>query len=149
MKKILVVVVLVLAAASFVSGQTGRGAASKQGVNAGQMMLQVERGWSRGLSGTKLFVNMFECSTLTFLTESLPNFPPGEHSSFQIEAIGGTPPYSFQITGGVLPAGLKFKKDGTIKGTPTQEDDTTIFVLLTDSAGCTLTQAFAVRATPD
>lgn len=86
-----------------------------------------------------------QCSTLTFLTESLPDFHLGQPANFQIEAIGGTPPYRFEITGGALPAGLKFKKDGTIKGVPTELADTTIFVKLTDSAGCTLTQAFAVR----
>jgi hypothetical protein len=86
-----------------------------------------------------------DCSTLTFLTESLNDFQLNQPVNFQIEAIGGTPPYRFEITDGALPAGLHLNANGKITGKPTEVADTTIFVLLTDSSGCHLTQAFAVR----
>lgn len=129
MKRILVAAVIVLAATSLVVGRAGGDSAGNQGGNDGQTV-------------------MSNCGTLTFITESLPDFTVGVHANFDIEAVGGTPPYRFEITGGALPAGLKLKKNGTIKGTPTQVDDTVIFVRLTDSAGCSLTQAFAVRVNP-
>lgn len=37
---------------------------------------------------------------------------------FQLEAEGGIRPLNWQVTGGVLPTGLKLKSDGLISGTP-------------------------------
>jgi hypothetical protein len=84
-------------------------------------------------------------STLTFITESLPEFTQNTPANFQIEAVGGTPPYTFEITQGSLPTGLNLSATGLITGTPTQVADTTIFVKLSDAAAASLTQAFAVR----
>lgn len=126
MTKVLVVAVIVLALTSLSLGHTSRNAVSNHVDNPEPS-------------------NTYECSTLTFITESLPDFTVGEHANFQIVASGGTPPYNFDVTSGTLPANLKLKKDGTITGKPGATADTTVFVKLTDSAGCTLTQAFAVR----
>lgn len=87
-------------------------------------------------------------STLTFITESLPDFTQNTPANFQIEAAGGTPPYAFQITQGALPAGMSLSPTGLITGTPALPADTTIFVKLSDAAGDDLTQAFAVRVEP-
>lgn len=84
-------------------------------------------------------------STLTFITESLPEFTQFTPANFQIQAVGGTPPYQFEITQGAMPAGLTLHATGAITGTPTQVADTTVFVKLSDAAGDDLTQAFAVR----
>jgi hypothetical protein len=126
MKKFLVVAVIVIAAASFVLARARHNVTSSRAANN-------EPGKTA------------DCSTLTFLTESLPDFHLGQPSNFQIEAIGGNPPYQFEITDGTLPAGLHLNSNGKITGKPTELADTTIFVKLTDSAGCHLTQAFAVR----
>ena len=87
-------------------------------------------------------------STLTFITESLPDFTQGTPVNFQIEAVGGTPPYTFDITQGIMPTGLTLSASGLISGTPNQVADTTVFVKLTDAANDNLTQAFAVRVEP-
>ena len=84
-------------------------------------------------------------STLTFITESLPDFTQNTPANFQIEAVGGTPPHTFEITQGALPASMSLSPTGLITGTPAQPADTTIFVKLSDAAADTLTQAFAVR----
>ncbi|HJR07968.1 MAG TPA: Ig domain-containing protein [Pyrinomonadaceae bacterium] len=84
-------------------------------------------------------------STLTFITESIPDGTVRAPYKFALQASGGKPPYSFKITQGNLPKGLKFSKDGIISGVPRAVDDTTVFVKLTDSARATLTQAFVVR----
>jgi len=86
--------------------------------------------------------------TLTTITESLPGFFIGSPSNFQIEVCCGTAPYHFEIVGGTLPAGLHLNANGKITGVPREEADTTIFVQITDAAGCTLTQAYAVRVMP-
>jgi hypothetical protein len=84
----------------------------------------------------------------TFVTESLPGFYIGTPAHFQIEVCCGTAPYRFEIIQGTLPAGLHLNKNGKITGVPREEADTVVFVQLRDAAGCTLTQAFAVRVMP-
>lgn len=84
-------------------------------------------------------------STLTFITESLPDFTQFTPANFQIEAVGGAPPYTFEITQGTMPTGLSLSQTGLITGTPTQVADTTVFVKLSDAANDSITQAFAVR----
>lgn len=86
-------------------------------------------------------------STLTYITESLPDFPVGVSMQYQLEAVGGTPPYRFEIVQGTLPEGLHMNQHGKISGKSKEEADTTVFVRLTDAAGASLTQAFAVRST--
>lgn len=84
-------------------------------------------------------------STLTFITESLPEFHRGVSANFQIEVSGGTPPYKFEITQGTLPRTLTLSVKGKISGIPRRVADTTVFVKLTDKVHASLTQAFAVR----
>lgn len=127
MKKILLAAVIVLAMTSFAPGYTGGNSASNPSGSYKPAALPQS------------------CSTLTFLTESLPDFHLGQFANFKIQAIGGTPPYTFQITSGALPPFLFLLPNGRIIGLPIVVADTTIFVKLTDSMGCTLTQAFAVR----
>jgi hypothetical protein len=81
--------------------------------------------------------------TLTFLTESLPEFRVGRLKKTSIKAVGGTQPYSFGLSqGSTLPPGLQFNYRGTLWGKPTQSGDTTIFVKVVDFIGANLTQAF-------
>jgi hypothetical protein len=126
MKRFLLLAVMVIAVTSFVIAKARHNAEAGRGADSGG-------------------AGAADCSTLTFLTESLPGFFVGQPANFQIEAIGGTPPYHFELVDGTLPAGLHLNSNGKITGKPTAVADTTIFVQLTDSAGCTLTQAFAVR----
>ena len=86
--------------------------------------------------------------TLTTITESLPGFFIGVPANTEIEVCCGTAPYRFEITSGTLPAGLHLNPNGKITGVPREEADTTVFVQITDAAGCTLTQAYAVRVMP-
>lgn len=84
-------------------------------------------------------------STLTFITESLPDFPIGVPANFQLQASGGTPPYAFEITQGTMPRALTLSIKGKISGIPRRPTDTTVFIKLTDKVHATVTQAFAVR----
>ena len=86
-------------------------------------------------------------STLTFITESIPDFIVGVPQQFDLEVSGGTPPYLFQITQGTLPRALKFSKTGRLSGVGRREADVTIFFKVTDRLGANLTQAFPVRVT--
>lgn len=86
-------------------------------------------------------------STLTFITESLPDFHVGVAAQVDLEVSGGTPPYHFEITQGTLPRGLTLGRRGRISGTARRPADTTVFIKVTDHVGASLTQAFAVRVT--
>jgi hypothetical protein len=90
-------------------------------------------------------VDAADCSTLTFLTESLPDFPVGQPVHADLQVIGGTAPYSFAVSEGTLPAGLHLTPNGQLRGVPTEVTDTTVFFTVTDANGCTLTMAYPVR----
>jgi hypothetical protein len=85
---------------------------------------------------------------LTYVTESLPGFVIGTPANFTLDVCCGTQPYRFEIVSGTLPAGLHMNQNGKITGVPREEADTTVLIQLSDAAGCTLTQAFAVRVMP-
>ncbi|HEY4643011.1 MAG TPA: putative Ig domain-containing protein [Thermoanaerobaculia bacterium] len=91
---------------------------------------------------------MPDCSTLTNVTEAIPEMTLGEHVNFQIEMVGGTPPYSFTITDGSLPSGLHLTSGGRLHGVPHELADVTILVKITDAEGCTLSIAYPVRVNP-
>jgi hypothetical protein len=63
-----------------------------------------------------------------------------------VTASGGTTPYSFALTGGVLPTGMSFNTTtGAVSGTPTTTLAATTFtVTATDAAGATSAKTFAL-----
>jgi hypothetical protein len=58
----------------------------------------------------------------------------GTAYSFQFTAAGGTPPYTFALEAGPLPAGITLDDNGLLSGTPTEDGDFNITVSVTDSA---------------
>ena len=56
---------------------------------------------------------------LSITTTSLPGAVQGQYYSTTLAATGGLSPYSWQLTGGTLPAGLTLSPSGTLYGTPT------------------------------
>lgn len=67
--------------------------------------------------------------TLTITTTSLPDGVAGAHYSSKLTAKGGTPPYTFGIASGTLPAGLTISSGGTISGTPSGANGTSTFTV--------------------
>jgi len=88
--------------------------------------------------------------TLTNITESLPGFFVDTPANTEIEVCCGTPPYNFEIIGGALPEGLHMNSHGRITGKPRAETDTSVLVLISDSAGCSLGVTYVVQVmTPE
>ncbi len=71
---------------------------------------------------------------LSIATTSLPNATAGQPYSFTLQAAGGTPPYSWTVTSGSLPAGLDLSSAGVISGTPSTSGSAAFTVQVTDSS---------------
>jgi large repetitive protein len=103
---------------------------------------------------TKLLSITIAGSALTITTPSLPNGVAGVAYSQTLAASGGTPPYTWAIASGSLPAGLTLDpKSGTVSGTPSGAPGTSTFtVQITDStpgpAPLTTQKAFTMSITP-
>ena len=67
-------------------------------------------------------------------TSSLPAGTVGVAYSQALGASGGTPPYTWSVASGSLPAGLSLAAGGTISGTPGTAGSSSFTVRVTDSA---------------
>lgn len=67
-------------------------------------------------------------------TPSLPNGQLGvPYATTTLLASGGTPPYTWSVVGGFLPAGLTLSSTGTVSGTPTVAGTFSVTVMVTDA----------------
>jgi hypothetical protein len=83
-----------------------------------------------------LIVNAAPCLTITVSPATLPAVIVGIAYSQAITASGGTAPYSFAVTSGVLPPGLSLSSAGLLSGTLTSSGNYTFTVTATDALGC-------------
>lgn len=72
---------------------------------------------------------------VTFLTTSLPNATLGTEYSDSISVTGGSPPYTYEVYSGILPAGLSLSTTGQITGVPTVEGSGSFTVRAADELG--------------
>src|ERR1043165_2042069 len=75
--------------------------------------------------------------TLTITTEFVPDMPVGQPVH-----------YDFQARRGTLEAGLFRTPSGGLRGVPTETGDNTVYITVTDAAGCTNTTAYPFRVVP-
>ena len=113
------------------SGYFSGSAASKKAVN-----LLVSINDSSGLSTQKeLFLNFVE--SLIIGTKSIDTAVSGTNYLFELDASGGTEPYSWEISDGELPEGMFLSSEGQISGLAEVVGNTRISVKVTDSANRT------------
>jgi large repetitive protein len=79
---------------------------------------------------------------LSITTTSLPNGVVGAAYSATLAATGGTPPYSWAVSG--LPAGISATTAGVLSGTPTAAGPFNIAVTATDITGVQATKTFSI-----
>ena len=79
---------------------------------------------------------------------ALPAGVSGVTYSQQLTAIGGAPPYSWLLTGGALPAGLRLTPSGSVAGVPLATGKFTLSLQATDSAGTAASGTFSLTIAP-
>lgn len=109
--------------------------------------VSVTDGESRSAS-TSINITVPACPAITLTSPPLPGGTTGTAYNQNISASGGTPPYSFAITSGSLPAGLSLSSGGVISGTPSASGTSNFTVTATDSNHCTGNQAYSVTIQP-
>ena len=89
-------------------------------------------------------------SPIIISTASLSNGEVGVAYSQTLAATGGTPPYTWSITTGILPAGLTLNtSSGAISGTPTTAGGPTSMTFkVTDAASGTATKPISITINP-
>lgn len=70
-------------------------------------------------TGSQAYTFTVTAPLIAILPSTLSAATVGTPYSATLSGDGGTPPYTFAITSGALPAGLTLASDGTLSGTPT------------------------------
>ena len=99
------------------------------GVSAGATTISATQ---NGITGNTMLT--VQGAPLAITTTSLPNGSVGVTYSATLTASGGTPPYTWSISSGSLPAGLTLNPTGGIAGTPTVPGTSTFTVQAKDAA---------------
>lgn len=76
-------------------------------------------------------------TALAITTSTLPGATVGDAYAAQLAASGGTPPYTWAVTGGALPNGLGLLSSGELTGTATTAGTASFTVQVTDSSAPT------------
>ncbi|MBX5467446.1 MAG: cell wall-binding repeat-containing protein [Firmicutes bacterium] len=89
-------------------------------------------------------------SALAITTATLPGASVGSAYSVNLQATGGTPPYTWAVTNGSLPPGLTLTSAGVLSGTPTEPGSGPTFftVTVTDAQGSSQSAILALLVTP-
>jgi Putative Ig domain len=89
-------------------------------------------------------------STLQIVTTSLSHAVQGINYTYQLEAAGGAPPYTWTIALGSqpLPSGFSLSTNGIISGVTSTSGAGTFIVRLTDHNSTTITRSFTLTINP-
>jgi hypothetical protein len=89
-------------------------------------------------------------SSLQITTASLSNAAAGSAYAYQLQASGGTTPYTWTIANGSqpLPAALTLSTSGLISGVPASSGTNSFIVRLTDHNSLTVTRALTLIIDP-
>ena len=77
-------------------------------------------------------------------SSTLPAGVAGTAYSQALAAYGGTPPYSWSLTAGTLPAGVTLSSTGSLSGTPSASGSFSFTAKVQDSASHTASAAFSL-----
>lgn len=95
--------------------------------------------------GTRAYTLTINCQTITLAPAGLPTGTVGVNYNQTITATGGTPPHTFSVTTGSLPAGLLLSAAGVLSGMPATQGTFNFTVTPTDGSNCAGSQDYAVN----
>jgi Putative Ig domain/Abnormal spindle-like microcephaly-assoc'd, ASPM-SPD-2-Hydin/Immunoglobulin domain len=81
---------------------------------------------------------------LTIATTSVPGGTVGQAYSTQLNATGGTSPYTWSVSSGSLSTGLSLSAAGVISGTPTTAGSSTFTATVRDASSQTISSSFTL-----
>ncbi|HTW46492.1 MAG TPA: putative Ig domain-containing protein [Acidobacteriaceae bacterium] len=81
-------------------------------------------------------------------TTALNSGTVGSAYSFEMQAVGGTTPYTWSLVSGSLPGGLTLASNGTIGGTPTTTGTSSFVIQLEDANSNTTSRQESIRIYP-
>ena len=87
------------------------------------------------------------CPSMDITPSSLPDGQLTVVYNQVVSVSGGSPPYTYILSAGSLPAGLSLAADGTISGTPTSPGATQFSITAKDSAGCNISKFYTMNVT--
>ena len=93
-----------------------------------------------GRKGSRRYITITICGTISATPANLPNATFGDGYSQTLTGTGGTAPYIFALTGGALPSGMSLTPSGVLQGSPVTLGTATFTITITDVNGCAGTQ---------
>ena len=106
-----------------------------------------DQGGCTGSRAYTIIVNPPGCGSITITPGSLADGTEGIDYRVILVAAGGTPPYTFAVTGGALPAGIALSRStGLLSGRPSAAGSFVFDIVATDQNGCS--GFAAVRSAP-
>ena len=99
---------------------------------------------ANGCTGDAAYSIDVTCGAIAVAPGSLPGGTTGVAYSQTITASGGTGPYTFAVSSGLIPTGLTLATGGLLSGTPTGAGTFTFDVTATDANFCTGVQSYSI-----
>ncbi len=128
---------------------SGAGLLSGTPTSAGSYAFTVTATDSLSASGSQAYTLSISPATVTLSPPTLPTAVRGGDYSVQIDAAGGTAPYSFSVTNGALPAGLSLYDDGFLDGAPGATGTYTFTVTAVDANGASGSRTYTLTVDVD
>jgi hypothetical protein len=126
---------------------TASGVLSGTPMTSGNYVFEIRATDSAGCSSVTSYTLRIVtgCATLSIFPVALANAALNTPYNVALSVSGGTPPYTFSMRSGSLPAGLSLTSSGGITGTPTVSGNFSFEVAVVDSAGCTGTRSYTLQ----
>jgi len=118
-------------------------------LNPGSATIAVRATDSAGLTANASYtLTITGPSALTLFSSSLGDATVGQPYSASLSATGGTAPYTWSQSGGLLPAGLTLSDTGGITGTPSAPGPYSLGVQVSDANGNKIVGSVSINVKP-
>lgn len=102
---------------------------------SGSASISVCQNYNSQCATLQVSVSGFPGGDIRIVNTTLPAMTIGQYYSNQLNVSGGTPPYTFLVNSGGMPAGLSLSTYGVLSGVPQYAYTTNFSVRVTDSQG--------------